>query len=132
MECSPGSASATPSVPQKGFSGTLALGENIAGCDPPGSYDQSFSAGSGNWSWYCNEELDKLAAEADAITDPARAEERNKLWSDIYAKLMEDAPWAPVFNEQRFTMRSKRMAGEDALYVDPVHIPVHYDAASVN
>ena len=88
--------------------------------------------GGWNWSWYCNEELDKLATEADAITDPARAEERYKLWSDIYAKLMEDAPWAPVFNEQRFTMRSKRMAGEDALYVDPVHIPVHYDAASVN
>ena len=88
-------------------------------------------AGGWNWSWYCNEDLDKLAAEADAITDPAKAAERNQLWSDIYAKVMDDAPWAPVFNEQRFTMRSKRMAGEDALYVDPVHIPVHYDAASV-
>ena len=31
---------------------------------------------------------------------------------------MQDAPWAPVFNEQRFTMRSKRMAGDDSLYVD--------------
>jgi ABC-type transport system substrate-binding protein len=87
--------------------------------------------GGWNWSWYCNETLDKLAAEADSITDPARAEERYKLWGDIYAKIMEDAPWAPIFNEQRFTMRSKRMTGEDALYVDPVHIPVHYDAASV-
>ena len=28
--------------------------------------------GGWNWSWYCNEELDKLAAEADAITDPAQ------------------------------------------------------------
>ena len=53
------------------------------------------------------------------------------MWGEIYARIMEDAPWAPVFNEQRFTMRSKRMGGEDALYVDPVHIPVHYDAASV-
>jgi ABC-type transport system substrate-binding protein len=88
--------------------------------------------GGWNWSWYCNKELDAKAAEADAITDPARAEERAKLWGEIYAKLMEDAPWAPVFNEQRFTMRSKRMAGDDSLYVDPVHIPVHYDAASVN
>jgi ABC-type transport system substrate-binding protein len=87
--------------------------------------------GGWNWSWYCNEELDKLAAEADSITDPARAEERYKLWGEIYAKLMEDAPWAPIFNEQRFTMRSERMGGDDALYVDPVHIPVHYDAASV-
>jgi peptide/nickel transport system substrate-binding protein/oligopeptide transport system substrate-binding protein len=87
--------------------------------------------GGWNWSWYCNEALDKMAAEADAITDPAKADERSKLWGEIYAKIMEDAPWAPVFNEQRFTMRSQRMAGDDSLYVDPVHIPVHYDAASV-
>ena len=79
--------------------------------------------GGWNWSWYCNEDLDKMAAEADAMTDPAKADERYKMWGDIYAKLMEDAPWAPIFNEQRFTMRSARMAGDDALYVDPVHIP---------
>jgi ABC-type transport system substrate-binding protein len=88
--------------------------------------------GGWNWSWYCNEELDALAAEADAMTDPAMAAEREAKWRDIFVALMEDAPWAPVFNEQRFTMRSKRMAGDDALYVDPVHIPVHYDAATVN
>jgi ABC-type transport system substrate-binding protein len=87
--------------------------------------------GGWNWSWYCNKELDEKAAEADSITDPARAEERNKLWGDIYAKVMKDAPWAPIFNQQAFTMRSKRMAGDDSLYVDPVHIPVNYDAASV-
>ena len=34
--------------------------------------------GGWNWSWYCNEELDKQAAEADAITDPAKAEEREQ------------------------------------------------------
>ena len=87
--------------------------------------------GGWNWSWYCNEELDKLAAEADAMTDPAKAAEREKKWSDIFVKVMEEAPWAPIFNEQRFTMRSKRMGGDDSLYVDPVHIPVHYDAVSV-
>ena len=32
--------------------------------------------GGWNWAWYCNEELDAKAAEADAITDPAKAEER--------------------------------------------------------
>ena len=88
--------------------------------------------GGWNWAWYCNEELDKKAAEADSITDPARAEERYKMWSDIYVKIMEDAPWAPVFNEQRFTMRSPRMAGADNLYVDPVHIPINYDYVYVN
>ncbi|MCR4283415.1 MAG: ABC transporter substrate-binding protein, partial [Bauldia sp.] len=96
----------------------------ILGCD-------GAVQGGWNWSWYCDKDLDALAAEADSITDPARAEERNKLWGEVYAKVMEDAPWAPVFNEQRFTMRSARMTGDDSLYVDPVHIPVNYDHVSV-
>lgn len=83
--------------------------------------------GGWNWSWYCNEDLDKKAAEADSIVDPAKAEEREAMWRDIYLKIMEDAPWAPVFNEERFSMRSSRIGGADALFVDPVHIPVHYD-----
>ena len=88
--------------------------------------------GGWNWSWYCNEELDKKASEADAITDPAKSEERYKMWGEIFGKIMEDAPWAPVFNEQRFTLRSPRMAGADILYVDPVHIPINYDYVYVN
>ncbi len=40
---------------------------------------------------------------------------------------MEDAAWAPVFHEERYTIRTPRMGGEDALYVDPVSIPVNYD-----
>ncbi|RUW96374.1 ABC transporter substrate-binding protein, partial [Mesorhizobium sp. M8A.F.Ca.ET.023.01.1.1] len=83
--------------------------------------------GGWNWSWYCNKELDAKAAEADSIVDPAKAGERSKMWSDIYAKIMADAPWAPVFNEQRFTMKSARMGGADNLYVDPVHVPINYD-----
>ena len=46
---------------------------------------------------------------------------------DSYMAVMEDAPWVPVFNEQRYTMKSERMGGADALYVDPVSIPVNYD-----
>ena len=84
-------------------------------------------AGGWNWSKYCNESLDKLAAEADAIVDPAKAGDRLAKWSEIYGKVMEDAPWAPVFNEQRFTLKSARMGGDNALYVDPVSIPVNYD-----
>ena len=83
--------------------------------------------GGWNWSWYCNEDLDKKAAEADSIVDPARKEEREAMWRDIYLKIMEDAPWAPVFNEERFTIRSSRIGGADELFVDPVHIPVNYD-----
>ena len=83
--------------------------------------------GGWNWSWYCNEALDEKSASADAIVDPARAGERLEMWSEIYMAIMEDAPWVPVFNEQRYTMKSPRMGGKDALYVDPVSIPVNYD-----
>ncbi|WP_423776367.1 ABC transporter substrate-binding protein [Aurantimonas coralicida] len=88
--------------------------------------------GGWNWSWYCNEELDKRATEADSIVDPARQEERSQMWSKIYTDIMADAPWVPVFNEQRFTMKSPRMGGADNLYVDPVHIPINYDYVYVN
>ena len=80
--------------------------------------------GGWNWSWYCNEDLDKRAAEADAMVDPAKAEERYKAWGAIYTDIMKDAPWVPVFNEQRYTMKSPRMVGADNLFVDPVHIPI--------
>ena len=83
--------------------------------------------GGWNWAWYCNEELDELAAKADAMSDPAKAKEREELWRSNFIKLMEDAPWAPVFNEQRFTMRADRLGGPDEIFVDPVHIPVHYE-----
>ena len=88
--------------------------------------------GGWNWSWYCNSELDKMAEQADSMTDPAKSGDREKLWSKIYGKIMEDAPWVPVFNEQRYTMKSARMGGANALYVDPVSIPVNYDYVYVN
>ena len=83
--------------------------------------------GGWNWAWYCNEEIDARAAEADSITDPARQEEREEMWRQIYLDVMEDAPWAPVFHEQRFTLKSEGVEGPDRLFVDPVHIPVNYD-----
>lgn len=83
--------------------------------------------GGWNWSWYCNEELDKQATAADSITDPAKKAEREEAWRKIFISVMDDAAWAPVFHEQRFTMRSERLGGPDAIFVDPVHIPVNYD-----
>lgn len=83
--------------------------------------------GGWNWAKFCDPELDAKAVEADSISDPARAEERLGLWSEIYMGVMEKAPWVPVFHEERYTMKSERMGGEDALYVDPVSIPVNYD-----
>ena len=33
------------------------------------------------------------------------------MWRDIFVAIMEDAPWAPVFNEQRFTYHSPKIGG---------------------
>jgi len=83
--------------------------------------------GGWNWSKFCDEGLDAKATEADSLADPAKAAERLALWSEVYVGVMEQAPWAPVFNEERYTMKSERMGGADALYVDPVSIPINYD-----
>ena len=83
--------------------------------------------GGWNWSWYCNEELDAMATKADSVTDADMVDDRMNMWSEVYMGVMKDAPWVPVFNEQRYTMKSPRMGGADALYVDPVSIPVNYD-----
>jgi ABC-type transport system substrate-binding protein len=82
--------------------------------------------GGWNWSKFCDATLDAEAVTADSFKDPADPA-RLAMWSDLYVKLMDQAPWAPVFNEQRHTMKSPRMGGADALYVDPVSIPVNYD-----
>ncbi len=83
--------------------------------------------GGWNWSWYCNPDLDAKAAAADAMTDPAKAADRAKAWSDIYAGVMADAPWVPIMNETRYTMHSARVGGDPVLFVEPIHIPVNYD-----
>ena len=87
--------------------------------------------GGWNWAWYCNEDLDARAAAADAMIAADDQEARLGEWRDIYLGIMADAPWAPVFNEQRFTMLRDRLGGPDAIFVDPVHIPVHYDVVYV-
>ena len=83
--------------------------------------------GGWNWSKFCDEGLDAKATEADSMAGVDQAGARMKLWSDVYMGVMDQAPWVPVFNEQRYTMKSPRMGGADALYVDPVSIPVNYD-----
>ena len=64
---------------------------------------------------------------ADAMAAADQQEARSELWGEVFTQAMADAPWVPIFNEQRVTVHSKRMGGEDALYVDPVHVPVNYD-----
>ena len=87
--------------------------------------------GGWNWAWYCNEELDARAMAADAMVGADQQEARLAEWRDVYLGIMDEAPWAPVFNEQRFTMLRDRLGGPDAIFVDPVHIPVHYDVVYI-
>ncbi|WP_247887157.1 ABC transporter substrate-binding protein [Azospirillum sp. SYSU D00513] len=99
--------------------------------DPSNFYGPILGCGSAvqggwNWAWYCNKDLDALADKANAMVDPAKEQERIATWSTVFTKVMEDAPWVPVFNEKRIIMRSPRMAGPDAIFVDPVHYPVNY------
>jgi len=83
--------------------------------------------GGWNWAWYCNEELEQKAVGADSMTSADQQAERLEIWRSIYIDIMKDAPWAPIFNEQRFTMHSEKVGGKDAYFVDPVHIPINYE-----
>ena len=48
-------------------------------------------------------------------------------WKAIFDDVLKDAPWAPIFNEKRFTYHSERLGGDATLFTDPIHIPVNYD-----
>jgi peptide/nickel transport system substrate-binding protein/oligopeptide transport system substrate-binding protein len=100
--------------------------------DPSNFYGPILGCGGavpGGWNWakYCNEEIDALAAKADGMAGADQAEARIEMWRQIYNKIMDDAPWVPVFNEVRFAMHSARIGGEDIFFTDPIHIPVHYE-----
>ena len=64
------------------------------------------------------------------MSDPAKKDERAKLWGSVFTDLMADAPWIPVFNERRVVAKSKRMGGPGNLYIDPTRV-INYDAIYV-
>jgi ABC-type oligopeptide transport system substrate-binding subunit len=83
-------------------------------------------AGGWNWAWYCNPALDRQAEALDAMVQPEQAAARAKGYAELYQRLMQDAPWIPIFHEKRYTLRSSRLGGPEAIFVDPIHIPVSY------
>jgi len=83
--------------------------------------------GGWNWSRYCNKALDERAAKADAMVKGDQAAARIGEWKAIFDDVLKDAPWAPIFNEKRFTYHSERLGGDPLLFTDPIHIPVNYD-----
>ncbi|MGE0119537.1 MAG: ABC transporter substrate-binding protein [Dongiaceae bacterium] len=100
--------------------------------DPSNFYGPILScagAAEGGWNWakYCNEDLDTRANQADAMVTAEQQPARADAWKAIYLDVMKDAPWVPIFNEQRFTYHSERLGGDASLFTDPIHIPVNYD-----
>lgn len=87
----------------------------------------SAAPGGWNWAWYCNKELDRMAEAADALVQPGQEGERAERYRKIYRTIMQQAPWIPIFHEKRYTMHSARVGGGKGIFVDPIHIPVHYD-----
>ena len=87
----------------------------------------ALAPGTWNWAWYCNRDVEKMVSDADAMVQPGQAAARAAKFQEIYRKVMSDAPWIPIFNERRYTMHSGRLGGARGIFVDPIHIPVHYD-----
>ena len=83
--------------------------------------------GGWNWSWYCNKDREAEAQKADSIIDPAKQDERYDQWRQIFVKIMDDAPWAPIFDEVRYTLHTARIAGDPTMFNDPIHIPINYE-----
>jgi ABC-type transport system substrate-binding protein len=98
--------------------------------DPSNFYGPILSCGSAvaggwNWSWYCNKDLDRRAIAADTLADPAKASQRLEEWGKIFTAVQEDAPWVPIFHENRYVLHSARVKADAAIFVDPVW-QVHY------
>jgi ABC-type transport system substrate-binding protein len=83
--------------------------------------------GGWNWARYCNKALDDRGNAADALVRADQQAERIAQWKGIFDDVIKDAPWAPIFNEKRFTYHSARLGGDPSLFTDPIHIPVNYD-----
>src|SRR5947208_1730299 len=91
----------------------------------------SLSPGTWNWAWYCNQRVEKMVEEADALVQASQAAAREAKYREIYRAVMQDAPWIPIFHEKRYTMHTVRIGGSPLLFNDPIHIPVHYTEVRV-
>lgn len=65
------------------------------------------AGGSYNYGGYDSPEVDKKVEEALAA-QPAEAE---AIWADIDAKVMDDAPWVPIYTSNGVTFISSRLKG---------------------
>jgi peptide/nickel transport system substrate-binding protein/oligopeptide transport system substrate-binding protein len=124
------SAGGTPNTAPMVWSGGMAWIADFP--DPSDFYGPILGCGGAtqggwNWSWYCNKDREAEAQKADSIIDSAKQDERYNEWKQIFVKIMDDAPWAPIFDEVRYTLHTARIAGEPAMFNDPIHIPINYE-----
>ncbi len=88
----------------------------------------AIAPGTWNWAWYCNEDFDQMAKDADAMVQPDQKEARIAAYQTLFTKIMDEgAPWVPIFHEERVTAHSPTMMGDPAIWLDPVRVPVNYD-----
>lgn len=123
-------AGGSPKTAPMVWSGGMAWVDDFP--DPSDFYGPILGCGSAvqggwNWAWYCNKKIDAMAAKADTMAQPDAADKRLALWRKIFAQVMHDAPWVPVFNETDYTMHSARVAGDPAnAFADPGVFPFNY------
>ena len=85
-----------------------------------------------NWSFYCDKDIEARTKAADAIAAPNRADERVDAWRKIMADIMDkDAAWVPLFNPNRYSLRSERLKGDISLFNDIISQPFAFDAVWV-
>lgn len=62
--------------------------------------------GGANSAWYCDDEIDALAAEAKVM---AEEQQRLAAYQDLELRIMEDAPWVPIIFPLTDTFLSSRV-----------------------
>ena len=89
------------------------VGWNMDYPDPSDFIDPILSCatavqGGSNAAFYCNPQVDALAAAARANPDPAS---RLAAYQDIQRMVMADAPWVPLRFDEHYTLESSRVGG---------------------
>jgi peptide/nickel transport system substrate-binding protein len=79
--------------------------------DPADFYDPILSCatnveGNFNLAWYCNEDVDALAADARSEPDSAT---RIDMYRQLFNDVMEDVPWVPIIYPEQLTVVSDRV-----------------------
>jgi hypothetical protein len=95
--------------------------------DPDDFYAPILGCGSAvqggwNWSWYCNESVDKQASQLLGTTDRTA---RMNGYKELFRKVMDDAVWVPVYHLEQYIGHSDALHGDQADFIHPEHTFVY-------